>query len=269
MTIRTLYREANVPKADAITALLQRYPSADILKFVEKRASKDEAKAIRVRPGSKIYEAKIRVSEFPNRDNEEEDTDYSDESDMGMEEEGEEPSKPKPKPKVKPQPAFSDGEEGEDDESHAMSHEEKVEHLLEQILDAIKGLETDKKEEDDLGEPLEDSDLSLPDIGAPEQGEALPPPAQGRTPLPPPVKPKSPGAPAAFSKFDPRLPKVTLVREGVDQNVKTRELIKEAEELFGATHKVARIRRNGTENINGSEVDLPANKLAVVTLVRK
>jgi len=275
MKTHTFYRKADVSKGEAINVLMQRFPEADVLKFIEKKASAAEARAAKVKPGSKIYEAKIRVAEFPPSD---------DDSGKGSEE---------PKKESAPAPESDDSESNDDSGSDApvefdspgeggddlggepkeMSHDEKVEHLLEQILDAVKGGGLGGPE-DDLGGP--EDDLGLPDIGAPGQGDALPPPAGGPgagpggpgAPLPPPVKPKGLGAPAAFAKFNPDSKTVTLVREDVTGKVTTSTVKLEAEDLF-PTHKVAKIKRRGEAVINGRQVSLTDANLAVVTLVKK
>lgn len=287
MKTHTFYRKADVPKAEALDALMKRFPSADILRFVEKKASSSEAKAAGTRPGSKVYEARIRIAEFPPSDD-----DSSESEDSGSEDSESPEPKSESKPKSKSDeggesessdsgdsaaPSFDSPGEGGDElggEPKEMSHDEKVEHLLEQILDAVKGGGLGGgPEEDLLGGGPDDAGLGLPDIGAPEQGEPLPPPAggpggPGGAPLPPPAKPKGVGAPAAFAKVNPKADKVILVREGVNDSVTTSSLKAEAEELF-ETHRVAKIRRRGTEVINGSKVDLPKAGLAVVTLVKK
>lgn len=297
----TFYRKADIPKAKAVENLTRRFPSADIVSFVEKVASPQEARVAGTKPGAKVYEAKVRIAQ-------------GDLGNRNVEGEGvPKPSKPRPKlrpkPKfpgkdspgkgrtllnedaeeddpedvsalvtqekdVKPEPKF-DSPAGEPEDSE-MGGNEKIIHLLEQILDAIKngGLDDSKPEEEDLTESPED--VVLPDIGAPEKGEALPPPAPARGgparpgggAVPPPARPRNVGAPAAFSKFDPRRKKVVLVREDVNDSITTTALRQEAEELF-PTHKVARIRRRGEEIINGSKVNLPEAGLAVVTLVKR
>lgn len=277
MTTQTFYRKANVAKVDAIVKLLERFPTADILKFVEKKANLDEARLAKVRPGSAIFEAKIRVAEFPPGD----ESSDEEESESPEEEAAESPAKEKSEPSEDKEEGGEDaapdfhppaGKGDEGGEPKKLSPEEETNDLLRQILDAIKG-------GGDLGGPKgpgmgAPDALDLPDIGAPDQGAPLPPPKGGPgaagagAPLPPPAKPKGVGAPAAFSKFDPRAANVVLVCEDVTGETKTSAIKAEAESLW-PTHKVAKIRRRGSEVINGSEVDLPANNLAVVTLVKK
>jgi len=264
MKTETFYRKANVSKAEAVQELMDRFPNAKVENIEVKEASAEEARTARAKEGDLVFEATVKMAEFPPVEKEKEEgappeeeaPEAPEEPSESEESEDSEDSGDSEAPDV---PDFAGGDE---DEGDKMSPEEETNHLLKQILDALQH----GGGPDDLGPPVDDG-LGLPDIGAPPQGEGLGGPPQ-KAPLPPPVKKAPPMGGPSFAKFNPNTNTVTLVRQDVDGQVGNTDLITEAAKLW-PTHKVARIRRSGVAEINGSKVNLPENKLAVVTLEKK
>jgi hypothetical protein len=278
MSTQTFYRKADVPQAQAVSALLAAHPNSKIIRVDTKKASPSEARFANARPGQRIFEAVIRTAEEGEEglldlskgsegSEESKAPDFGGESkaeDEGGESESEEKSEDKEESKGE--------EEGGDDlglgdlgEPEELSDVDKLVGVLQQIADALGGGLGPKGPGpgdlgDDLGAP--DDSMVLPDIGAPAAGGKPPmgggPGGPGGA-LPPPVAPKK--SPASFASF-------TAVRRDVDKRVTTTELIAEAETNW-PTHKVAQVKRNGIAAIKGVQVDLPAHEIALVTLVKK
>jgi hypothetical protein len=265
MTTKTLYRPADMPKAKAEETLRAAFPGSRLVKLVTKRASAREAAAAGTRPGQRIFAATIRVAE----DEGEEVLDLTAESE---EPEGESEA-----------PDFGGGpeESGEESESKGgdeseeapeeLTGEDKIIDLLQQLVDAVTGGASLGGPEDDLGTGPEGGDMPpmggpgddaqvMPEIGAPVPGEELPPPVEQK---------RTPAAFARVAGFRPEAKSVTLVRRDVNQSVKTRDLVAEANQMAAPTHRVARVQRNGIADIKGVPVDLKAHDIALVTLVKK
>lgn len=270
MATQKFYRKATVSRADATASLFARFPNADLISFEQKTATADEAKAAGAKEGDAIFAATIRVAEFPPSDDEsasegdseesapapkkeKSESDDSESSDDSDSDDGGDPA---------PEFGAGDGPEG-GHEPKKLSPEEQTVHLLQQILDALKG------GAGPVPPAGPDAGLDLPDVGAPGQGDALPPPGgpAGDAPLPPPVKQKSPVGVGAFSHYDPKLAEITVVRAAASE-LGNRGMIAEAAEVY-PTHAVAKIQRTGSATINGKTVNLAERNLAVVTLVSK
>lgn len=285
MTKHTFFRRADVPKAKAVRELLRRHPGAEVVGEVRtKRATRSEARFASVREGERIYEATIKFADDeggdegadldltkkddapPAADHDEPDADDAggppddDADDKGGEEKG--GDKP-----------FGGGKE-KGGEAPKLDVKDRIADALDRIADALSGggLPGGPPKPHDLGPggpppgpggpggPGGGPD-ALPDIGAPGQGEALPPP----------VPPKHGPAGPAFASVKQRVAAAgtaVLVKRDVDDTIGTKEIIAEANAEF-PNHKVAQVRRNGIAEIKGVQVDLPAHKIALVTLVRK
>ena len=261
----TFYRKANVPSADAITALTSRYPKAQLVSFeTRKAASASEAASASVKIGEQIYVATVRVAEFPP-----------------VEDSGEEkPEAPKPEGSDEGDSEKSESDDSEGDNPFAggdedgeggdkpvkQDKEDILIHLLTEIVHALKGGAGGPEGPPGAGGP---GDLDLPDVGAPPAGgPGLPPPGGpgGKPPLPPPIKEKSPVGVGAFASVA-SMSEAHLVRADANE-IGNKALIKEVEE-FAPGKRVARIQRTGSAKINGNVVNLPDANVAVVTLVRK
>ena len=263
---QTFYKRANGSAKKALDELLGRYPDASHIEFNVKTATKETAPLARVKVGEKIFEATVHVGEF----GEEEGGD-----------EGEEPkSEPKPKKKEEGSDPDLDGDSDGDDDGDGdgppsfgddgdglgapkMKPEEQMVHLLTQILHALQGggAPHGAPGPDLMGGPPPPK----PPMGAPKPpGPGGPPGAGGP---PPPVAPKAPMAGPAFSHYNPDQSEIVTIRRGATE-VGNKALIAEAAEAF-PTHKVAKIQRTGSARLNGKQYNLPENKIAVVTLVRK
>lgn len=267
MATQTLYRKATVSRADATASLFKRFPNADLVSFEHKAATAEEAVSAGAKEGDAIFAATIRVAEFPP-------TDDSSSDDSGDSSEAPAPKKEKPEgdessddstdDSTDPKPEFGGGEgDSEGHEPKKLSPEEETNHLLQQILDALRGgAGPAGGPGDDIGAP------ALPDIGAPDQGEALPPPggpAGAGAPLPPPVKQKSPLGVGSFAHYDRSKSEITVVRTDASA-LGNRGMIAEAREVY-PTHKVAKIQRTGSATINGETIKLAERNIAVVTLI--
>lgn len=280
---RTLYRKANVTAAEATTSIFKRFPNVELVSFTKKEANAEEAKAARAKEGDLVYEATIRVAEFPPEGGD----DSS--SDEGSEEPKEEKKDEAPKEESgsdsddsKDSDGDSDGdgdefgEKGGDDplgaEPKKLSPDEEIVHLLTQILHALKG------GGGPMGHPGgPELGGDLPDIGAPGKGEELPPPpggphggpgapGAGGPPLPPPVKEKAPIGTGAFASVTGKA-EVTMVREDAG-TVGNKQILAEAAE-HAPGHRVAKIQRTGIAQIGDDLIDLAEAKLALVTLVSR
>jgi len=231
MTTTKYYRKASVSRGEAISALYKREPNADLESFVQKAADAEEANYARVRKGDQIYVATVRLAEFPPAKDEafkpeEADNDPDDDGDDDTSPEGDTDND-------KGVPSFDEKADGPEasDEGHGepkpkkMKPEEEMVHLLQQILDAVKGGGGPKPPMGGHG-----GDLDLPDIGAPEAGgPPLPPPK--KAPLPPPAAPKGPGGGmGAFSSVVEGRETFTF-RRGAAEELNNRSLIEEAMEM--------------------------------------
>ena len=254
---QTFYKRASVSSKKALDSLFARYPKATLVSFETKKADRETARAASVKVGDLIYEATIRLAEFPPSEEggEEEAPEPKEEKDEGGDEAPDDDA-----------PEFDDKAEGEEGlgAPKKMNPQEETNHLLKQILDAIKG----------GGAP--GGDLDLPDVGAPPKGGTLPPPhpagppkggpGMSGGPLPPPAPPKAPMGGPAFSHYDPQQNEIVTIRRQANEKG-NKGLIEEAAETF-PTHKVARIQRTGSAVLNGKQYNLRDNNIAVVTLVR-
>lgn len=271
MNTQTFYRKANVDSTKAKKDLRAKFPKGTLVSFETKAASADEAKAARVDEGDLIYEATVRLAEFPPADD------------------GGEEKKEAPEPKEESEPKDDGGDSESDDggsddgppefgseaggddglgEPKKMSPEEETVHLLHQILDVLKGGGgLGPGGPGDLGP---DAGLDLPDVGAPPKGGGLPPPGAPPTkaPLPPPVKPKAPMGGPAFSHYNPDVSSFTsIVRTA--SSMDNKQIIEEAAQVY-PTHKVAKIQRSDIVTVaDGRKFDCKKNDIAAVTLVRK
>lgn len=274
MADKIVYRKANVSSAEATKSLFATLPRAELISFVQKKATAAEAAAAGANEGDLVYEATVRLAEFPPK-----------EDGSGPESESaEDPSSPAP-----PKPEEGGGEDDAPDEEgpeeggspfggdaegesgekpKALKGEALTNHLLTELLHAVQKLDPSGG-----GDPLAGGDLGggpagppgLPDVGAPGAGEGLP--APGGAPLPPPVKEKSPVGGGAFAHYDPTQSQISVLRRDANE-LGNKAMIAEAAVDF-PTHKVERIQRTGAAKINGFQVDLPGSNVAVVTLVRK
>jgi hypothetical protein len=283
---RTLYRKANVSAAEATTSIFKRFPNVELVSFTKKEANAEEAKAARAQEGDLIYEATIRLAEFPPEGGD----------DKGGEDSGS--SEPKEEKSEAPKEdsgsdSDSDDDSGSDDggdkggdefgggdgpehgaEPKKLSPEEQVVHLLTQILDALKGGGMGHGPKPPHGGPEMGGDL--PDIGAPGAGDELPPPPGGPhggpggpgagAPLPPPVKEKAPIGAGAFAHVTGRT-EVTMVRDDAGE-IGNKGIIAEAA-TYAPDHRVARIQRTGIAQIGDDLIDLAEANKALVTLVSK
>ncbi len=252
MKTHTFYRQANVAKPVAIDALFSRYPNADLASFETIRASAELAKTNGFEKGELVYAATIKVGEFPPKEEEgggdteapsAPDDSAPDDAPEEKDDGGESPDAPD----------FGGGSDGgEGGEPKKMSTDEKMLHVLEQILHAVQG----GGGPDDLG-PGGPDDLAggdLPDIGAPPAGGPAGPPH--KAPLPPPVAPKAPMGGPAFSSIRVKA-----------SEVGNKAIIAEAKEAY-PNYKVAKIQRSGSAEIKGKRYNLPENDVALVTLVK-
>lgn len=274
---RTLYRKANVSAAEATTSIFKRFPNVELVSFVKKEANAQEAKAARAKEGELVYEATIRVAEFPPEGGD----DKADEGGDAPEPKKEEA--PKEESDSDPDNDGDDDSSPEGDTDHdfaggpehgaepkKLSPEEQVVHLLQQILDALKGGGPKPPHGGpDLGGP--DMGADLPDIGAPgkdEMGGGLGGPGgpPGKAPLPPPVKEKAPIGAGAFAHVTGRS-EVTMVRDDAGE-VGNKSIIAEAA-TYAPQHRVAKIQRTGIAQIGDDLIDLAEANKALVTLVSR
>lgn len=278
MATQTFYRAANVSSAEATTSLFRRFPKAELIGFEKKVANANEAKSAGVTEGELVYAATVRVAEFPSADDAGDDTSEpkSDKappahnSDSDPDDDGDDDSSTKDDSDSDHDFSGKDKGEGEGDGGEGakpkkLSPDEQIVHLLTQILDALKG---GGAPGDPMGDP---GDLDLPDVGAPDQGEGLPPAPgmggpPGKAPLPPPVKEKGPVGVGAFAHVAGKA-EISMVRADAGE-VNNSAIITEAS-TYAPTHRVAKIQRTGYATLNGEEVYLPEARLAVVTLVAK
>ena len=272
MTTHTFFRPADVSKAKAIEDLLKRHPGATVVGDVRtKRASAAEARFASVRPGERIYEATIKISEELDLTADEPEAegnpfaDKGESEDKGGDSEEKDDSKDEGGDSGEPSSESGPVDEGLGDDLPELSDADKIVNAIQALTDAITGggsipgLDDAGPPGPEAGGPPPGPDAGiLPDIGAPSQGE----------PLPPPVPEKGPPAFASVTQRIAASGEAVLVRHDVDGTVDTKDLIREAQAEF-PTHRVARIRRNGIVDIKGVPVDLPAHKIALVSLARK
>lgn len=285
MATTTFFRKANVSQAEATASLFKRFPNVDLVSFEKKAATAEEAASAGVKEGDLVFAATIRTAEFPPAG------DGGDDSSSEKEDAPSEDSAPAPKSDGGDSDDSSDSEdsssssdsegddkgnpfggdsEGEGAKPKELKGEELTNHLLKQILDALHSLSGGG-----LGGPGGPGDLDLPDVGAPGQGDTLPPPAgphagpggpATKAPLPPPVKEKSPVGVGAFAHVAGKA-EIHMVRADAGE-VNNRAIIAEAAE-HAPTHMVAKIQRTGSAVVNGQTVNLAERGIALVTLVKK
>lgn len=161
MEATLIERLASVSPQIAMKEIAEAYPGSELLKFERK---------------GRKYFAELKLAEFPPAPAEE----------KPMHEE------PKDEPPVEDDPLNlgDDDDLGPDDDDKGKDEdgkEDRIIHMLEKLFKHFHISEHDEEV------PGEEEGLDLPDIGAPEKGEMLPPP---KKPLPPPVaNPKmAPGA---------------------------------------------------------------------------
>lgn len=283
MATRTVYRKADISSAEATKSLFAGFPGAELVSFVTKTASAAEAKAAGATEGDLVYEATVKMAEFPPSDDSsgssdsgddapapskesEGGDDKSDSSDDSSSDSSSEDKGGDSKPDF--------GGDGGEEKEPKLKGDDGIIHLLTEILHALKGDAGLGAPGGDLGAgPDAGLGPDLPDVGAPAQGDTLPPPGGpagapgGAPPLPPPVKEKAPIGGAAFAHYNPEQAEFSVLRHDASE-LGNKAMIAEAAEIY-PTHKVARIQRTGAATINNLNVDLPANNVAVVTLVRK
>lgn len=278
---RTLYRKANVSAAEATTSIFKRFPNVELVSFKKKEANAEEAKAARAKKGDLVYEATIRVAEFPPEGGDDSSSD-----------EGSEPKEEKKDKAPKEESGSDPDNDGDDDSSpegdtdddfagkdedgddpfgaepKKLSPEEQILHVLTQILHALKG------GGGPMGHGGPEMGGDLPDIGAPGKGDldggmGGPPGAggpPGKAPLPPPVKEKAPIGAGAFAHVTGRS-EVTMVREDAGE-IGNKGIIAEAA-TYAPQHRVAKIQRTGIAQIGDDLIDLAEAGKALVTLVSK
>jgi len=287
MTEKTFYRSADIDKGEAVKSLLEANPGATIVRVDTKRATPSEARFASVRTGTEIYAATIRVAEDDDSSDDKPSDDssgdggekknpFADKGDGGSDDGGSD-DKGSDDKGGDALDLTGDGDGDGGDKPEKLTGDAGIIDLLQQLVDAVKGgaslgaPDDGALPGDDLGPvggdlpPGGDAsvlpDAPTADVGAPVPG----------TPLPPPVKPKpGPGGPA-FASVQSRVASsgtAELVLRDVTSAVKTKDILDQAAKDF-PDHKVAKVRRNGTEKIKGVEVNLPANEIALVTLVRK
>jgi hypothetical protein len=271
--VKTFYRRADISKADAAAQLLAREPGAKLVGEIRtERATRDTARTAGVRPGERVYAADLRLAgdgppfEKKDADSDGEDeavVDLTSDSDSGSDDSGDSDSGEKEG--TSPSESDSEGEEPKE-----LTGEDKIIDLLTQLVDAVNG-GASLGPDDPMADPMADDPAGLgPDPALDAAGPPAGPelgigaPAQGET-LPPPVPPKH--GPAAFAAVA-SAKRAVLVRRDVTSAVKTSDLVREAQAEW-PTHKVARVERTGIGEIKGVKVDLPAHKIALVTLERK
>lgn len=284
---RTLYRKANVSAAEATTSIFKRFPNVELVSFKKKEANAEEAKAARAQKGDLVYEATIRVAEFPPEGESDDKGDEGgdapepkaekkeeshEDSDSGSDPDNDGDDDSSPEGDSDHDFAGAPGEHGA--EPKKLSPEEQVVHLLQQILDALKGGGPmgHGGPKPPMGGPEMGGDL--PDIGAPGKGDldggmGGPPGAggpPGKAPLPPPVKEKAPIGAGAFAHVTGRS-EVTMVREDAGE-IGNKGIIAEAA-TYAPQHRVAKIQRTGIAQIGDDLIDLAEAGKALVTLVSK
>lgn len=281
---RTLYRKANVSAAEATTSIFKRFPNVELVSFTKKEANAQEAKAARAKEGDLVYEATIRVAEFPPEGGD-------DKAEGGDAPEPKEEKAPKEESDSDPDNDGDDDSSPEGDSDHdfagkdegglpgaepkKLSPEEQVVHLLQQILDAVKGGGEMGHHGPKPPHGGPEMGADLPDIGAPGAGEELPPPGGPHggpggpgagAPLPPPVKEKAPIGAGAFAHVADRK-EVTMVRDDAGE-ASNKAIIAEAA-THAPNHRVARIQRTGIAQIGDDLIDLAEANKALVTLVSR
>ena len=277
---RTLYRKANVSAAEATTSIFKRFPNVELVSFTKKEANAQEAMAARAKEGDLVYEATIRVAEFPPEGGDDKGDEGGDAPEPKKEEAPKEESDSDSDDNDSGDSApsgddFGDKPEGGEHgmEPKKLSPEEQVVHLLQQILDALKGGGMGHPKPPhggpDMGGPEMGGDL--PDIGAPgkdEMGGGLGGPAgpPGGKPLPPPVKEKAPIGAGAFAHVTGRS-EVTMVREDAGE-IGNKGIIAEAA-TYAPQHRVAKIQRTGIAQVGDDLIDLAEANKALVTLVSR
>lgn len=283
MATTTFYRKAsNVSSAEATASLFKRFPNAELVSFETRTAANaDEAQQAGAKEDDLLYVATIRTAEFPPAGDGGEESEAPSEdapADDAPSDDAPSDDAPAEKPEGdddkggdKP---FGGGDEGgeEGGKPKELKGEELTNHLLKQILDAVAGGGIGGPPGPDAAGPGGPGDLDLPDIGAPEKGEAFPPPGgpgaagPGKPPLPSPVKEKSPIGVGAFAHVAGKS-EIHMVRADAG-SVNNKTILDEAAE-HAPTHNVARIQRSGSAVINGETINVAERGIAVVTLVRK
>lgn len=261
------YRTANVSLAEAAAQLAKKFSDNQIENLEKRAITAEEAAESGRTAGELVYVATIRVAEFPPAEGEEKKDESSDSSDSGESKSDSDSSdSDESSDSDNSKPPFGGGED-KGAEPKKPDFQTELLHLLKMIADALGG--------GGLGGPGLDSgpgDLDLPDVGAPDKGESLPPvdgpgapggaPTKG--PLPPPVKEKSPIGVGAFASIASES-QAYLVREADAGN---KQIIAEVEEYL-PTHRVAKIQRTGSAKINGKNTVLADAGIALVTITKK
>lgn len=269
MATETFYRAATVSSNAAIVALAKK---GEVVSFVKKAATAQEAKYAKVETGAQIFAAEVKLAEFPPTDDSggEDQGSGSAPSDEGGESDSGDEGKDDSAPDfTKDEGSSESGDEGgEPKKEKKLPPAEETNVLLKQLIDLVGGGGGLGAPGDDAGAGL-DAAGGLPDVGAPvpgaPEGGLGAGPAGPGGPLPPPIKEKSPIGAGAFAHYDPSEAEITAITVSSD---KTAAILAEAEKVY-PTHTVAKIRRTGKATLNGKVYDLPTNKLAVVTLVKK
>lgn len=62
---QTFYRKANITSAEAKAALAKKFPGSKLVSFSDKIADKTNAKVANAEVGELIFEATLKLAEFP------------------------------------------------------------------------------------------------------------------------------------------------------------------------------------------------------------
>lgn len=249
-------RRANVSPDVAIKELLENFPGTAIAAFDHDKTAG-------------VYRAKLVVAEFPPKDDGDEDSDdvpvAEPEEDSNPDAEADEAGDHS-EPDGDEMPDFG-GDEGGDDKGgkkpKKKSENEQIIDLLQQLVDAVSGGGSLSAEAAPLDGPAGPGALDLPDVGAPPAGGDMPP---KKAPLPPPVEKKQPFGGPSFAHVASN--EVIKIARRDASEVNNAGLMAEIASEF-PDHKIAQIKRSGSDVVNGLSVDIAQNNIAVVTLVKK